>query len=323
VFPIVQVDPAKIVRDEQLGSKSKFWYDNDQGERWLFKETREIIPGESTGEDWAEKLAAEIAAVVGISAARVELAEFQQRRGSSSKLFLGSENESLVHGNEILAGSIIGYDRKKRLHQHDHTLDNIVLALETILPGQPGLRISILRQLAGCLVLDALIGNTDRHHENWGIIYSADGPSTAATGNADRHDENWRVVYSAERARTALSLVAAPSFDHASSLGRELLDARRAEILQQKRMESYVRGGRGGIYIRKSDKKGANPVELVKYGLRKYPGLFRPALAKVAGAPIEKLYSPVDEVPRSRMTEVACQFAKEFLRCSHHQLSQL
>jgi hypothetical protein len=299
VFPIVQVDPAKIVRDEQLGSKSKFWYDNDQGERWLFKETREIVPGESTGEDWAEKLAAEIAAAVGISAARVELADFQQRRGSSSKLFLGSENESLVHGNEILAGAIIGYDRKKKLHQQDHTLDNIVLALERILPGQPGLRISVLRQLAGCFVLDALIGNTDRHHENWGIIYGI------------------------ERTRAAISVVAAPSFDHASSLGRELLDAKRAEFLQKKRMESYVRGGRGGIYIRKSDKKGANPVELVKYGVRKYPGLFRPALAKVAGAPIEKLYSLVDEVPQSRMTEVACQFAKEFLRCSHHQLSQL
>ena len=322
MFPIVQVDPAKIVRDEQLGSKSKFWYDNDQGERWLFKETREIIPGESTGEDWAEKVAAEIAAVVGISAARAELAEFQQRRGSSSKLFLGSRNESLVHGNEILAGAIIGYDRQKKLHQQDHTLDNIVLALERILPGQPGLRISILRQLAGCFVLDALIGNTDRHHENWGLIYSADG-HTAAPGNTERDGENWRVVYGAERARTALSLVAAPSFDHASSLGRELLDARRAEILRKDRMEAYVGGGRGGIYIRKSEKRGANPVELVNYGVRKYPGLFRPALAKVARAPIEELYSLVDEVPRSRMTEVACQFAKEFLRCSHHQLSQL
>lgn len=172
-------------------------------------------------------------------------------------------------------------------------------------------------------MLDALIGNTDRHHENWGLIYSADGPNTAPAGNTDRHEEDWRVIYSAERARTALSLIAAPSFDHASSLGREFLDAKRAEILKKKQMESYVRGGRGGIYVRKSDKKGANPVELVKYGVRKYPGLFRPALAKAAGAPIEKLYSLVDEVPRSRMTEVACQFAKEFLRCSHYQLSQV
>ena len=50
----------------------------------------------------------------------------------------------------------------------------------------------------GYLMLDALIGNTDRHHENWGIMTGRGRPQ-----------------------------VLAPTYDHASSLGRELSDQKR------------------------------------------------------------------------------------------------
>lgn len=300
MFPIVQVDPAKVFQDEQLGSKSKFWYDNDQGERWLFKYAREITPGgELTGEDWAEKLGAEIAAALQIPAAQVELAEYQGRRGASSKRFVDVSMESLVHGNEILGGMIAAYDRDKKLHQHDHTLDNIVSAFQKLLGPLTRLRSTILKRLSEYLVLDALIGNTDRHHENWGVILPLD-------------------VAIAE-----VPIKVAPSFDHASSLGRELPDSKRLQILEQQRMESYVQKGHGGIFLRNSDKRGANPLELVKYAAHEYPAIFRPALAKVAGAEIEKLCALVDAVPPSRMTDVSRQFAKEFLRCSHQKLTQL
>lgn len=300
MLPVLQVDPAQIVRDEQLGSKSKFWYANEQGERWLFKFAREITPGgELAGEDWAEKLGAEIASALGIPSAHVELAECQGRRGSSSRLFLNSESESLVHGNEILAGMIDGYDQNKKQHQQDHTLDNVVLAFEKLLGPLTSLRTTILSRLSEYFVLDALIGNTDRHHENWGVTLPID------------------------MAVAEVPIKVAPSFDHASSLGRELPDTRRLQFLEEGRIESYVRGGRGGIYIKNSDKKGANPLELVQYGLQKYPELFRPALAKVAGAEVERLCSLIDAVPSTRMTDASRQFAKEFLRCSHQKLTQL
>ena len=103
MFPILHVDPDSLVGDEQLGSKSKFWFAHDD-QLWLFKQARE-----QTGEDWAEKVAAEVASSVHVSAARVELAEYLGRRGSASRSFVAVD-ESLVHGNEILAGQIFGYD---------------------------------------------------------------------------------------------------------------------------------------------------------------------------------------------------------------------
>ena len=52
---------------------------------------------------------------------------------------------------------------------------------------------------AGYLMLDALIGNTDRHHENWAII------------------------------QAGRQYCLAPTFDHASCLGFNLSDAERID----------------------------------------------------------------------------------------------
>jgi hypothetical protein len=62
-YPIVNVNPDWAVGQEAMGTKSKFWYrqpGQDESE-WLFKH-----PRKNTGEHWAEKIAAEVAAVLKI-----------------------------------------------------------------------------------------------------------------------------------------------------------------------------------------------------------------------------------------------------------------
>jgi len=162
-YPIIDVDPALAKDLEQLGSKPKFWYvEGDR--RWLFKEARA-----NTGEDWAEKVAAELAKLIGVNAAEVDLAVCQHRRGTASPSFLDHRaGDVLIHGNELLGGLVVGYERDKRFHQSDHTLENIRGAMIRALPPQ-GVA-EALCTLASYAVLDALVGNTDRHHENWGLI---------------------------------------------------------------------------------------------------------------------------------------------------------
>jgi hypothetical protein len=234
-FPIIAVPPESVVGDEQLGSKTKFWFDHSGG-RWLFKEARE-----KTGEDWAEKIASAIATLVKISTAHVELSEFKGRRGCASQSFVTVENESLVHGNEILAVQIHGYDRSKKLGQADHTIRNIFIAITKLFADAEETRDKVLFQLAEYLVLDALIGNTDRHHENWGLLVR-----DVTRGIDDSAETRIRV---------------APSFDHASSLGRELRDEKREEIVQREAIASYVHRARGGVYLKDTDPHGANPLE--------------------------------------------------------------
>jgi hypothetical protein len=129
-YPILHITAEDVIGDEQLGTKTKFWFQLD-GKVWLFKEARTIKGDVVAGEDWAEKVAAEIAQRLGIPAAVVELAEFQGRRGCAALNFVAPEQQ-LMHGNEILANYVAGYDRDKRFGQRAHTLENIVSALRQI-----------------------------------------------------------------------------------------------------------------------------------------------------------------------------------------------
>lgn len=294
MFPILQVDPNSLVGDEQLGSKNKFWFAYEDA-LWLFKQARD-----NTGEDWAEKVASEIARCVHVEAARVELAQYLEHRGSASLSFVAKE-ENLVHGNEILGGQIFGYDRQKKLKQSDHTVDNIVAAVSKLVEGAQWYH-EILKDLSRYIVLDALICNTDRHHENWGFLmtYRQETPTTVS-----------------------VNLRMAPSFDHASSLGRELLPKRAQEILAGTGVVTYARNGRGGIYWEHSDSHGANPLQLVELAAKKFPAYFADALADVANTPVEKLLDIVDKVPNIVIADSSRQFAKSLLTYTHSVLSGL
>ena len=80
--------------DEDMGTKRKFWYEwRSPDEKWLFK-----YPRPDTGEHWAEKIAAEIARLLDIPHARVELATCHGQRGSATKSFR-HEKQKLIHGN--------------------------------------------------------------------------------------------------------------------------------------------------------------------------------------------------------------------------------
>jgi hypothetical protein len=204
---------------------------------------------------------------------------------------------------EILAGQIVGYDRQKRLRQSDHTFENIIAAVQKLAAGAPWYAQEALREITGYLIFDALICNTDRHHENWGFLI--------------------RIEKAAEPNTWVMHVRLAPSFDHASSLGRELQDSRRRELLASNRIEEYARRGRGGIYRNKTDAHGANPIRLVEALAREFPGHFRPGIEAVTKIPILSIQGVIDEVPAARMSPVAKHFAKSLLAYTHAVLARL
>lgn len=276
---------------EEMGSKEKFWYHNPQtATDWLFK-----FPQDNTGQHWAEKIAAEVAARLGTLHAKVELAEFQGMRGSVTESFARRGRE-LVHGNQMLEQIVHEYDPQKKFRQSAHTLLNIRRVMDRFFVEPESARRAQLR-IAEYLVLDALIGNTDRHHENWGVLRKRAG-------------DHWRGFV-------------APSFDHASSLGRELLDVRRNKHLVENRVGDYVEKGRGAIYWSEEERHGPSPLELVRRGTRKRPDLFRPALVKLGKLDEKALCDLVNRVPDDWMTPSAREFASALLCYSFEQLGEL
>lgn len=301
-YPIIPLRKEDVLAPEEMGSKRKGWVQvAGDSERWLFKYAR-LSNGQITGEHWAEKIAAEIAGLLHIPHARVELATLEGSPGCISRRFpeLARPGAELIHGNDLLAGAGFGYDRTKQFRQSDHTVENILAAISHVFSDQEE-QAAAFRQMAGYLVLDAIILNTDRHHENWAIV---------------------RLMHQDGR----ISHGMAPTFDHASSLGRNEPPEKLAAWLSDPgRSEWYAARSqcRGGIYLRSDNAHGANPLRLLELVARKWPDYFVHWLPNVENVNEEALCATVDRVPSETIVQAQCDFAKALLRVTYRRVKDI
>jgi hypothetical protein len=215
MYKIVEVPQRAAESAEQLGTKYKFWYRDETNRLTLFKEGR---PG--TGENWAEKVASELAELLGMPHVRYEFARYEGREGVICPA-LGGRGAVLVHGNELLTTFGTDYEgnEAKIYQRREHTVSRVLsyFRASSHLVGMPhGFtqteRISsALDVFIGYLMFDAWIANQDRHDENWALLRTIDGNSYLA-----------------------------PSYDHGSSMGRNETDDRRKKMLSTRDMGQHV-----------------------------------------------------------------------------------
>ena len=210
--------------DEDLGSKEKRWLFSSSG-RLLFKE------GKNNGQNWAEVAASEICGHLGIPYAPYALAVRNGRPGVVSPDFCarsvsGHEREGLFfsHAGDELRKIIRGYNAGGKRQPKEYTVAACVELLQKFHATESPIgslnntpRISRLGFFVGYLMLDALIGNNDRHHENWGFLRD---------GNKDGE---------------VLSL--APTFDHASGFGKNPDKALKNRLCTQKVVDDFFASG--------------------------------------------------------------------------------
>ncbi|HET7291523.1 MAG TPA: hypothetical protein VFM88_03770 [Vicinamibacteria bacterium] len=240
VYQVPDDAPAKT---EAMGTKPKFWFSRDEA-MWLFKATR---PGQ--GENWAEVVAAGLAQMLGLPHAHYELARWRDSTGIVTPRFT-PDGFDLVHGNELLAERDPNYPRAgaRYVRTREHTIDTVraVIADQRVgLPigwAPPASIETAADVFGGYLLLDAWIANTDRHHENWGLVVNI--------GRDERH--------------------LAPTFDHASSLGAHEPDNQRAKRLESPdpafRVEGYVQRPRvrSALYGAAGDARPLGLIEAFK-----------------------------------------------------------
>ena len=300
-YSLHQIDSSWVLESEQLGTKDKFWLRATEEHAlpsssvWLFKE-----PTLETGQHWAEKIAYEISRKMGVLAPRVELAEFNGIKGSITENFT-TDNYDLFHGNQILAGSDSSYEPGQRFSQNDHTLERIIEALRHTFPDDKFSQ-QACQKFASYLVLDALICNVDRHHENWGVL------------RKNNSDGTWRGRL-------------APSFDHASSLGRELKDdaskQKRRRYLDELGIAKYLERGRCPIFMDVTGRHGPSPIRLVERASKdpRFQAFFSSALElieRVSQPDFEKI---IAEIPQNWMTDTAREFSLSLLSETHRRLT--
>ena len=150
------------------GASEKIWLINPEtNEKGLFKFPKVKSDGTITGEYWAEKLATEIGKLIDVECARVDIGTYKGRIGSMSYNML-NDITSLTEGVEFILGKYPYYNKNKLLDEYSGDRYSIQM-IENSLPESIE-----MQKILQMVIFDCLIGNSDRHHSNWGEIDSWD-----------------------------------------------------------------------------------------------------------------------------------------------------
>jgi hypothetical protein len=192
---VVDVSSWSSIQPEQGGLDArKEWLslvgDAPRDEWWLWKPLKETGSLEGTRptriNDVAEMVAHHLAEAIGLPSAPCKYAVRDGERGIISR-------QIAPHLYELSPGSAWGAQGGD-----GYTVDSILSVLEGLTGPPPCEGMSAAEVFTGYLVLDAWIGNTDRHEENWAVIEPPDGTAYLA-----------------------------PTFDHGSALGSGMTNDRR------------------------------------------------------------------------------------------------
>ena len=247
----------------------------------------------------------QLAEIIGIPHAEVELAKRNNERGVISRDFLGSRRPNiLVHGNELFTEIWPTYpkDQKRGLSQHTVAKVISILSIDSIYPSGANLpsgMISAADVFVAYLMLDVLISNTDRHHENWAIIFE-------------------------QQQDKSMKFVIAPTFDHASSLSRELPEDKRRMVLSEENpalsVQKYISRCRSAFYRTTKDNKPVSPIDAFKIAAQDRNTAAKSWLKRLADVSESDLSNAVQLIPSERMSELAKEYVLQMLQLSRRTL---
>lgn len=301
IYTIEQVPTGAAESAEQLGTKFKFWY-RDGGQRLiLFKEGR---PG--TGDNWAEKIASELAALIEMPHVEYQLASYEDKIGVICNALI-EPGEVLVHGNELLTTYATDYagNYEKAYLRREHTVSRVLsyFRASTALVGAPSKFIqsaklcSALDVFIGYVLFDAWIANQDRHDENWALVRAMDGNSYLA-----------------------------PSYDHGSSMGRNETDAKREIMLTTKdkgrHISQYVTRARSAFFphAAKSTSKALFTLDVFEQAAHQNPVAAAEWQERLRAVNLATVETIISRVPNHLMSDVEKRFTAKLLDLNRERI---
>ena len=149
---------------EGSGRSDKEWLRHPiSKEIGLFKFTKT----ENTTENVSEKLASELAVLVGFKSAKIDIGTYNSRRGCMSYL-INNEREILIEGIYLINKHYPTYDPYTMYDSLNEEYYSLKMILNSVA------EYNIQAELIKICVFDFLIGNTDRHQSNWAVLAEGD-----------------------------------------------------------------------------------------------------------------------------------------------------
>lgn len=181
--------------------------------RYLFKHSR----GSYRDQFWAEIVAYRIGCLLGVNVPPAFAAVNSRTQVCAAPIewFYEDDHERFVLAGDFLQQIFPEFDRDKgEMHNLQHN-GHLLRALQT----NAGLKQSWRRWWTEALLFDALIGNSDRHQDNWGVIFAFQPPP-----------------------ELEIKCRLSPLFDNGTSLGHERFPDRVANWSDQ-RISQYIERG--------------------------------------------------------------------------------
>jgi hypothetical protein len=306
MFPIYDVTSSAAERPETLGSKEKFWLTPAPTVGLTRRPHLFKIGRIGTGENWSEKASCELAKLIGLPCAEYHFAVCDGAQGVLSETMY-PKGGAFIPANLIISRIDPQYDGSLRFGQVGHKL---VIAMNLV--SRPALRppmgfeqieptLDARDCFVGYLLFDTFIGNTDRHHENWGIVVAP------------------------YEGRNALHL--AESFDHASSLGRELTDAGRQKRLTTKdlraNLAAYATRARSAFYGVGTNPPQLTTLQVAKSLAQSYPDAFNFWAERIAGVDKDLARNIFNRIDRTLISEPAIEFAISLLMYNQGKILEI
>lgn len=248
------------------GTRDKKIYLNpEDGDLYYFKQSFKKGQRDYKHEFWSEIIASEVGELLGFDILPYHIAIRGNVVGCISKSMINQASEELIEGGKYLHAFDNTFKPENIKLRNQYNFDLIVNALISFKKEKH------IKELAETIVFDALIGNSDRHQENWAIINVHTMISEGITqiqkdiesGEIDSMP-NWinkliKVAYTVKgkirpELQTARLMLPkqtrfAPIYDSGCSFGRELDDERVKQMLNsEQEIQKYIAKGHAEIH---------------------------------------------------------------------------
>jgi len=320
-----------------LGTRMKMVYKRPDGRNYFFKESYKNYPWEFWSEVIASKVGKAIGArVVDYNVAFISNANEGYKAGCICEFVQDNANEELIHGLELLLIVKPEFDKEKG---KDHSFQLIEQALMKFSVLKP-----YIENIIEAIVFDSLIGNRDRHQENWAVIIDIRTfrrfyrfprliakPLIVLT-NTLRLFINY---VTKGKALDVLGFRFSPLYDNGSSLGREILEESLDDLINspdhETKLRRYALGKKYQSHIRWNSEhighfdlimriREKHPI-LTKRYLLKFVNNFDPQIIEEIVNNIDKGFKPPDK--KYCLSNKRKQLIIELLKLRHAELKRV
>jgi len=254
--------------------------------RYLFKLSRTTLTVEFPWQFWCEIIAYRFGSVIGVKVppAHIGLSTIYKNNVNTYaaliEWFYDESRDIYITGEQIMVGLIEDFDTDKGTKHNFKIIRDFFKADREIIDCW-----------ASILTFDTLIGNIDRHQENWGLIL----------GNARLQNKEGTV------------LRIPPAFDNGTALGYEILEQNIDKFEDTNKLESYLMHKNARHHMKWSLEEGGqlNFYEFMKKFTIEFPQI-KPIIAQhlsftyqqveeVLAPLVEAVSDPVYKLTRKRL----------------------